>query len=251
MPFWYGEVDAYPRRDPAVLNEDDFNNGPQGWVQLMSGATPEGGPIMLDTEITDNGSRYSLFLQAGTGNQDGVGDCWGAAVAIKRMMRKETAAKVYMEWKWAMGTEFAYTAPRCVMFGLDTCDAGAVRHFFQVRWLSSTDRYQCWHAGAWTDLPGPITYPHAFNENKRNLNHTEAVFDLSNARYDGLRINGVGYGSLSTTPDATLQAYAPSTESLVTFEGGFNALFGIWNSNTTTTTHSWANLAYQRTVISA
>jgi hypothetical protein len=243
-----GEIDVFTRRDPAVMNDDNFNNGPQGWVQLISGQYPEGGPIMLDSEITAHGSRYSLFLQSGTNNMDGVNDCWGGCVAIKRMYRHNPAKKIYMEWLWAFGTEFKYDTPRTVFFGLDTCDAAANRRFFQTRWLAATKAYQVFHNGTWTDLPG-VTYPHAFNENKRNLNHTEVVFDLENNRYDGLRVNGIGYGSLAPTPDGSLNAYGPLVENLPTFEGGFNPVIGFYNSNTDTTTHGWMNLAHQRTVI--
>lgn len=243
-----GELDVFTRRDPAVLNDDDFNNGPQGWVQLISGNYPEGGPIMLDSEITAHGSRYSLFLQSGTGNMDGVNDAWGGCVAIKRMYRHQPAKKVYMEWKWAFGTEFKYDTPRVLFFGLDTCDANAERRFFQYRYRTDNDAYEALHNGVWTTLPG-VTYPHAFNENKRNLNHTEAVFDLENNRYDGLRINGIGYGSLAATPNSSLQPFFPKVEQLVTFEGGFNPIFGFYNSNINSQTHGWANLAHQRTVI--
>lgn len=252
-----GELDVFHRRDTAVLCEDDFNNGPSGWVPLMGSQLP-GGLIMLDSEITDNRSRYSLFLQTGSGNQDGVNDVWGNSWAIKRMHRPQLAKKVYMDFKWAFGTEFDYSSPRQVVFAMDTCDANAVRNFFQVRWLNwdsgtnaAVGRYEVMHNGAWTPLPGPITYPHGFNENKRNLIRTEVVFDLNSACYDGLRINGIGYGSLAPTPDSSLRAFTPGSPTLHTFEGGLNAIFGVNNSNLTATTHSWANLAYQRTVVSA
>ena len=254
-----GELDVFRRRDPAVMNEDDFNNGPSGWVPLMGSQEPEG-VLTLDSEITDNGSRYSLFLQTGSANQDGVGDAWGVCHALKRLARPQTAKKDYMEWKWAFGTEFFYDSPRQVVFALDTCNREAKRNFFELRWLNWTNvptpnnprRYEVRHNGVWTPLivgGQEIVYPHGFNENKRNLIHTEAVFDIENACYDGLRVNGVGYGSLAPTPNADLRSYSPGTVDLPTFEGGFNVMFGINNKNTNAQTHSWANLCYQRTVV--
>lgn len=249
-----GEVDAYPRRDPAVINEDNFNSGTCGWVPLISAQYPEG-VLFLDSEISDPASRYSLFLQTGNGSKDGVSSNWGDCVAIKRCQRPQAAKKVYMEWKWSVGSEFDWNSPRVVIFGLDTCDANAVRGFFQFRYQnwdagSSTRRqqYQMMHNSTWTDVPGGV-YPHGINENKRNLIHTEAVFDLENHCYDGLRVNGLGFGSLAATPNTSLTAYGPAVESLPTFEGGFNPMFAVNNRNDSSTTHAWANLSYQRSVV--
>lgn len=87
------------------------------------------------------------------------------------------------------------------------------------------------------------------NENKRNLHHMEIIFDIEGNCYDGLRLNGRGFGSLAEVSDGSLRAYRPAPEYLVTFASGFNVAFDLRNRVDTAQTRSWANLAYSRGII--
>lgn len=263
-----GEVDAKIQPDFSVLNDDNFNEGPQGWAQLIGGADNTHGPIMLDGEITADGSKHSLFLQTGE-TKATAANRFGSCMALKRLHYPDGAEMIYMRYEWAMGTEFSYKSPRTITFSLDACDKNASRHFWQVRWFnydSSTDTYpKGYQVNAGTDSATDwkfigLPFKHPFNENKRNIQVTEIVYDLLNNRYAGVRANGAGVGVLAASPTAWVTenntpggpALGPADQSLPTFEGSMNPYIQIDNNNTGADTHhSWLNLCRQRTVVTA
>lgn len=242
---------TYRDRNPRVLCDDTFDSGPQGWVQLMGSQYPEG-VISLDSEITFDSSRHSLLLECADGAQDGVSNNWGSCTALKRVWRGNDAGIIECEWVWAYGSQYDTNSPRHVIFGLDTCHpSSSPRYFFQIRWLNydsptttRVTKYQMLTpSNVWVDIPGAVI-DHPWNENKRDLHRTQAQFNLSTGKYEGLRVDGIGFGSFADTPDTTMSAYGPSSQTLGSFKHGNNPFFSIANkSNTASNNHGWANLA--------
>lgn len=254
------ELDVYPGRKPGLLFDDNFNNGTCGWTQLLEVTLPTG-MVLLDTEITYAESRYSLLLS--TENQaNTAARPWGSATAIKRLGRGPTVGKVCYEFWFAWGSLAGQNAPRSIDFGLDQCDPSGNRKFFKFKWMNYDDltgtpsRVTQWcvsHEGgqySFTNsgvaaIPGAVI-DLGYNENKRNINHVECVFDVGAGCYDGLRVNGRGFGSLADTPDNSLRAFSPPAETLTNFKSGFNATFEIRNRVNTNVTKAWANLCRAR-----
>lgn len=247
------EIDVHPRRDPAVLMEDDFNNGAQGWAQLIDIATPRG-VLTLDSEITYGGSAHSLMLST-EDYTDGAAMNWGSAVALKRMARPNGAKTAYADIQWAWGALYGRDTPRFIEFGFDQADPTGTRRYYRFRWHNydeDTDtRIKQWKID---DSTGYISVPgaamdHGYNENKRNLQRLEFEVDLENETYAGLRINGLGFGSLAAVPDNSLRAYSPAAGSLPDFANGFNLCVNLRNCIQTTQTKSWMNIAYAKVVV--
>lgn len=246
------ELDVFPRRDTSVLMEDDFSNGPQGWAQLLDIATPRG-VLTLDPEITYGGSRYSLMLST-EDYPDGANCNWGSCVALKRMSRPTWAKTIYADIQWAWGSRWGNKSPRIIEFGIDQADQNGQRRYFRFRWHNYDEdagtRITQWkvdNAGTYVSIPGAVM-DHGYNENKRNLNRVEFEIDLENSTYAGLRINGLGFGSLAETPDNSLRAWAPAATSLPDFANGLNLCINLRNNIQTTQTKSWMNVAYAKVV---
>lgn len=253
MTFVIGEVNAIPKREPGLIFEDDFNRGTAGWTQLMDVTAPTG-PVLLDSEITYNNSRYSLLLST-EDQANSAGRTWGMGMALKRLGRPKGAQKVYLDYQWAWGSTWGENTPRAIEFGLDQADENGVRRFFMFRWKNydettstRTHQWQVLHNGVYTDIAG-ATVDNGYNENKRNLNRLEMVFDLASGVYDGLRCNNIGFGSLASTPDNSLRAYAPAATTLVPFANGFNPMVSIRNRLNTNSTRCWVNLGYAKGLV--
>lgn len=245
------ELDVYPRRTPGVLCEDNFNNGPSGWTQLLNGTNPTG-PLILDSEIAYAESRYSLLLS--TEDYSDASKPWGFAMAIKRLARPAGVTKIYVDMQWAWGSVAGQNVPRAYEFGIDQADVSGNRRFFIWRWLNYDEagsarvtKWQLLNNGTYTDIPSAVG-DFGYNENKRNLHRLEYVVNVSTGVYDGLRYNGVGFGSLAATPDTTLNAYAPALTTLAPFASGLNVMASIRNRTNTNTTKSWMNIAYCKVV---
>lgn len=246
------ELDVIQKRDPAVLCDDNFNNGPSGWTQLLDVTTPTG-PVILDSEITWDNSRYSLLLST-EDQSNAAGRTWGFAMAIKRLARPAGISKVYYDLRWSWGSTWGENTPRAIEFGIDQADSAGQRRFFMIRWKNydettstRTHQWQVLHNGVYTDIPG-ATVDSGYNENKRNLQRLEMVFDLAAGCYDGLRVAGTGFGSLASTPDNSLRAFSPAASTLVPFANGLNPMVSIRNRNNTTSTRTWVNLAHAKVV---
>lgn len=247
------ETDVYLRRDPSVVMEDNFNNGPNGWTQLLDVTTPRG-VLTLDSEIAYGGSSYSLMLST-EDYIDGAQFPWGSCTAIKRMQRPTYGSTVYGDFQWAWGALHGQNTPRFIEFGIDTADASGVRHYYVFRWHNYDEtagqRITQWKVnnnGSYDSIIGAVM-DHGYNENKRNLQRLEFELDLANSTYAGLRINGLGFGSLAPVPDNSLRTMAPPPTSLPEFANGFNAAVNLRNSINTTATKSWMNLAYAKVVV--
>lgn len=235
-----------------LVCEDDFRNGPSGWVQLLDGNTGAG-VVYLDTEIAYRGSPYSLYI--GTEDYSSADyKPWGYATAIKRLSRGATVNKIYAEWWFGYGSLYGENTPKAIDFGIDQATPAATRRYFKFRWLNYDEgtaarvsKFQMSHTSSWVDVPsGAVNL--GYNENKRNLWHVEAVVDIDDGVYDGLRVNGTGFGSLASTPSSALRSYGPSSSTLAQFASGFNATIDVVNRLNTNSTKAWANLAYFRAV---
>ena len=244
----------------TILFEDNFDNGACNWTQLIH-APAGGGPIRpigvltMDTEISHGGSSSSLMLS--TGDQPNTGGNYGSCMAIKRLSRGPDTGRVFYEFFWSWGSLAGQNTPRAIQFGLDEADENGVRRYYKVRWENwrhvsggsgsgRTMQYQLLLGdNTMLDIPGAV-FEHGYNENKRNLNHLEMIVDLNANVYDGLRINGVGFGSLADVPNDSLRAYGTHTSTLVPFSLGMNATFEVLNRTDTVNTAAWANLAYAR-----
>ncbi|WP_395704872.1 hypothetical protein [Rhodococcus ruber] len=254
MSFVLGEVHAIRKREPGLIAEDNFATGMCNWTQLINGNVPAG-VVYLDSEITHE-SPYSLIL--GTGSQPSWGEgTQGYAASFKRLSRGPSVGKVYMHWKFAYGSVLGTNYPRNVDFGLDQCDPDGERRFFKIRWLNYDET-----AGArvskfqvngdpsstWIDVPGAAV-DLGYNENKRNLWDVEAIFDVEAGLYDGLRVNGLGFGSLAPVPDNALRSLSgPHPHMLAQFKSGMNCGIEVYNRLQVAGTPAWVNLAYFKAV---
>jgi hypothetical protein len=246
------ELDVYPRRDTSVLMEDDFNSGPQGWAQLLDIATPRG-VLTLDSEITYGGSAHSLMLSS-EDYPDSANCNWGSAVALKRMARPVWAETIYADIQWTWGAQYGRDTPRFIEFGIDQADQDGQRRYFRFRWHNyDEDADARIHQWKLDDTSGFVSIAgadmdHGYNENKRNLHRLEFEIDLANNTYAGLRVNGLGFGSLATVPNNSLRAYAPTVGSLPDFANGLNLCVNLRNCIQTSSTRSWMNIAYAKVV---
>ncbi|NDK91022.1 hypothetical protein GYA93_15730 [Gordonia desulfuricans] len=260
MTFVIGEVHAINKREPGLIAEDNFATGHCNWVQLLNGNVGAG-VVYLDSRIVHE-SPYSLCV--GTGYQSSIGEgTQGYGAAFKRLSRGPVLGKVYAHWKFAYGSEGGENYPRNVDFGLDQCDPDGERRFFKIRWLNydeaTSTRVSKFQvngdpASTWIDVPG-AAIDLGFNEAKRNLFDVEAVFDATTGKYDGLRVNGLGFGTLATDsegapqPDATMQALSgPHPHTLNQFKGGMNVGIEVYNRLQVAGSPAWVNLAYFKAV---
>lgn len=267
-----GKVRAIPTPDEGLLWDDDFTNGPSGWVPIISSARPFG-IVSLDSSITHKRSRYSLRCETenyadGTANTN-----WSRSMILKRLWRGSWMRIVRAEWVFAYGAQHGgegeeALAPRDIRFGIDTADFAGARRYFQIRYqlsgeLNATEgaqRLERWQVtgpavNGWTDIPGmgASAYRLGVNENKRNLFRVEMEVNVQTGRYLGLRVNGDGFGSLSADRDNTLLSDlpGPALEQLASFAGCLNPTFMISNriygpATDGNATKCWANLAYTR-----
>lgn len=255
------EIDVIPRRDPALICEDTFDGGLNGWTQLLDGITGTG-PVCLDNEITHQGSKFSMLLMTDDYSYNG-NKPWGSSVAIKRLSRGPSGGKIYAEWWFAYGSLRATATsdtPRNIDFGIDQAAPDGTRRFFKLRWqnwdelaapakIVSEMRLSVSGGTPFVTIPGgSATVNLGVNENKRNLYHVELVVDLDAGVYDGARVNGTGWGSLASTPDTTLRAFGPPSGVLSQFASGLNAAVELCNRTDTNSTKCWANVAYFRMV---
>lgn len=249
--YTFGENLTSLIEQPGLIVDDNFNNGAAGWTQLLDRTKPTG-IILLDSEITYGNSRYSLLMQ--TENQtDTEVNSWGSAMAIKRMYQPNLADSVYMDFYWSWASTFGQNTPRAIDFGLDQCSNSGQRQFFKVRWKNFDEttgqRVHQWqinnNSDVFQDIPG-ATVDCGYNENKRNLYRLECVFDLKNHHHSGVRINGIGFGSLAETPDNSLNSVAPAVETLQPFANGFNPIVQIRNNLQTNNCKCWVNLGRVR-----
>lgn len=266
-----GDVRATPVPDESVLWEDNFTNGPSGWVQIMSSSRPFG-MISLDPAITHKGSRWSLRLDTEDFANGTNAPNWARCMALKRLWRGNWMRIVRAEWVFAYGSRWGgdgeeSMSPRDIRFGLDNCDFTGARRFFGLRYqisgeTNSTEgatRHERWQVqsatvGNWVTIPalGDGVRPLAVNENKRNLFRVELEIDLENGVYNGVSINGDGFGSLAANSDTSISSIpGPQLETLDSFRGCLNPTFTIENRiygpvADGNATACWANLVYSR-----
>lgn len=261
-----GDLAVYPRRQPGLLTEDRFDRSTCGWTQLMEGVHGVG-TMVLDSEITYDGSPYSLLF--GTEDYSYNSDKpWSGIEGIKRMSRGPKLGKIMLTWVWAWGSARAAVTsdtPRTIGGGFDQAAPSGLRQFAKWRWhnydealnqrvsemrLLSAD-------GSFIAVPtgsdGDAKIDPGVNENKRNLWVTRMVLDWDangEVVYDGLAFGGEnswkGWGSLASTPDTSLRAIKPPPHTLTQFAGGCNATWEHTNRTNTNDSKSWSNLAYFR-----
>lgn len=263
-----------PRRnDPQVLFDNTFDKGLGGFVQLMHDTRPIG-VLGLDTDYTYDDSRHSMLLSTedyAWGGTEANWKNWGQCTAIKRMSRGATLGRVKFDVWWAWGSLYGQNSPRCFNFGIDQADPDGNRKYFNYRWVNWLDdsgagsRVTKWqvmtYSGGttvWQDLTNGVQ-DYGYNENKRNLIHTEMVFDIDAGVYDGLRVNGMGIGggSLSdgtgdpdpVNPSNPMRALgSPMPETLAIFKNGFNCVIDLINRQNITSTKSWMHVARAKAV---
>lgn len=250
-------------RAPKVIAEDTFDRGTCGWTQLVEGVHGTG-PMVLDSEITYGESRHSLLFMTGE-HSFSSHKPWGNASGIKRLSRGPSVGKVLATWKFAYGgprSGDTSAHPRNIDFGIDQATPEGLRRFFKARWLNydettstrvSEMRIDVAKQGGgreYITVPvgpaGDAKVALGVNENKRNLWTVELAVDVDAGVYDGLRVNGKGWGSLAPVPDNSLRAYGPEPHNLAQFASGFNACFEVCNRIETDASTAWANLAYFR-----
>ena len=237
-----------------VLSDDKFDNGPQGWGQLIDATSPRG-PISLDTYGAIG--KYALTVQ--TENQAETSSAgWSTAMALKRLTRWKGDGRYMMEVWWGWASQSDKTRPRAFEFGIDTEGAdNTSRRFYKFRWLNydeaNSARVTKWQmqtssedTPAFTDVPGGVM-DLPYNENKRNLVYTAMVFDLGSGVYDGLQVNEyLKLGSLANSPDTSLRAYSVQTSTLADYVHGMNLCCVIRNRTNAAKTKALLHIARVR-----
>lgn len=258
-----------------VLAEDFFKESNCGWTQLVGSQYPHG-PVMHDQEYGYGDGGGTLVLECGDGAKAAT-DNRTECMAAKRMWRgssQHIGGYVDMQWVWYWGSQYNTTSPHYVQFGLDCASpTDNPRMFFQIRWLnydptttSRVTEYQVntgtsdsptwtniptasWQASAGTGDASSNVYPHGWNENKRDWHMVRARFDVQNAQYVGMMIDGDPHGIYTgvSADETAWRALGPTTETLDTFQNGFNGWFAIGNNSANPiNNHCWAGLGYFR-----
>lgn len=265
--------------NPRVLIDTNFNNGLGGFVQLTD-HTENIGVLGLDTDRTYGDSRYSMLLST----EDYAWGktptwSWSSCTAIKRMGRGDYVGRLKLDVWWAYGSVFGQNAPRGVRFCIDQSSPQGERRYFMYQYLNfddaanaRTSKFQvlCDKSATgglvreWVDVPGGAVQL-GYNENKRGMWHTEFVFDINGARYDGMRVNstGIGGGSLADGygPPAPINAGNPmralgepllenvAQGNIDSFDSGLNITIDLVNRQNVTTSKAWVHVARCRAEI--
>lgn len=252
-------VKTYVQRNPRVIfGPDDFSNGPCGWTHINNGNTFTA-PLLPASYPSIDGPSLQLTTEDGTPVS---GVPWNYAMAIKRGAYPFDATKVRFDLHLSIAAPHSgspWSGPRNIDIGLDTGYSSATgsnnnRAFYRLRYLINDEaatgpnmRFQVSQGGlgiaaasTFTDCVAadgttPITYPLGYNENKRDPMHIQLEVNLANRTYLGMSVNGIGYGSMATTPDNTFSSLGTASidrltsGGYATFYGGFNASVEVYN----------------------
>jgi hypothetical protein len=229
-------LDFWPRG--KVLFEDTFNDGLDGWTELMTGTSPVPGPIWT-SRITSRGSG-GMLLQTGDALDNTK---FGTAVGIKRLMMPFYdgihLAKIGSEYLFDFSSEYP-DRPRAFDFGLDTQTPSGTRHWYKIRFQNydesasqQTTKWQVLSGNAYADIPGAGGFT-IWNEGKANMFHIKFVVDLEAQKYVSFWVNGKSF-DLSGFSAPTLEPYAAN------FEHGMNYTVEVRN-RTDASRPNWCRL---------
>lgn len=211
----------FPPRYSQVIAHDNASTGFRSWVPLHDGNEPrgmggfDGSALVLMTEDRPSmGDNAAQFHTSG----------W-----LNRLTLPAGADRVYLRWEWAARLWRGSTFSKGFEFGLDTDDGGVPgsfapangnRYLMMNRCLLYDEAEAIYYGGKWqhtsgavsspgwtdmTDSVGeeitPFKYPRlgmGQNYGKVLRQFTEQVLNVNTFQFEGLRHNGVGFGSLPT-----------------------------------------------------
>lgn len=259
------EPTQFPPRYSQVLLHDNGATGFRNWAPLFDGNQPRGA-----------GCFDGNALQIVTEDRPSTGDAaaqFHTSGWLNRLTWPAGATKVYLRWEWSSeifrGTNFV----KGFAFGLDVDDGGDPGTFAPANGRRKLMLMRCtmfdesetkYYGGKWqmqtgdaaapaftdvtansgVDKVSPFAFPRlgvGQNYNKRLRQVTEQVFDIVTMKYEGLRHNGIGFGSLPDgtgyTPTAPVKATnlsttAPAATTDDQFVNGFNIYAQIDNRST-------------------
>jgi len=255
-----------------VMNDDTFDAGMQGWVQLFTpGGTGAswGGPS--STYITGTLNRITYATPRLMARTPDVAAA--QIMGIKRLSQPSTSGgEVLLEfWTHMSLVNLDVSRPLYFWWGVDSELANGNRNFCEVAWTnyntSSSSRpltfqYQSQN-GTWVNLPtpagfDPLTY--AANENKAGpiayvaLLVNTATGYLDGFRYDnaggtialgGLAPNGYNAASIAAFNATYGQCFAAGN--VVSYGNGLNPAFGVVNRPDASATSASIEIFHQRT----
>lgn len=248
-------VKVYRERSPQVLFDDEFDNGPCGWTQLMGGGygapygdNAAGGAISLVSWPSLDGGNSLEFHSE---------DIAPSSPSADPMILKRTTRMADVDGRNMIGFEvwFAYKAlhfgsitPRAFDFGMDTATSDGHRRFGKFR-LFTNDGSNKWQIatgaspGTFTDIPGSNGLIVGINENKVGWNKLEFRWDLVTHTYTGLVVNGTPFGTEVGGPALPAGNTFVDEGILAPFANGQNFCVQIRNRTDTSNSKVWAYLA--------
>lgn len=227
MGFIFGAVDSvntpdmsFPPRHSRVILHDNSATGFRSWAPLHDANQPrgmggfDGAALVLMTEdkptTGDNSAQFHT-------------SAW-----LSRLTIPAAATRVYLRWEWAIRIYRGGTFSKGPQFGLDIDDGGVAGSFapangnryLMMQRCTMFDEAGTYYGGKWqyqsgavatpamtnlTDYQGALISPFKYprmgvgqNYGKVLRQYSEQVLDVTNFRYEGLRHNGIGFGSLPT-----------------------------------------------------
>lgn len=236
---------SFPPAYSRVILHDNQSTGFRSWVPLHDGNQPrgmggfDGSALVSMTEDRKAwGDVASVFHSSG----------W-----LSRLTLPAGASRIYLRWEWAIRLWRGDNYSKGPSFGLDTDDGGDPgtfapahgRRYLLTNRCNLFDEAGVYYGGKWQassggvtapgmadlkdhegDLISPFKYPRmgvGQNYGKVLRQYTEQVLNVVDFRFEGLRHNGVGFGSLPTgggyAPDAASNPRADELTGVVPSAG--------------------------------
>lgn len=251
-------VKVFRERSPRVLFDDEFEDGPCGWVQLMGGGysapygdNAAGGAMgLVSWPSLDGGNSLEFHSE----------DAAPSTPSADPMVLKRLTRPAAVDGRNLIGFEvwFAYKnlhsagiTPRAFDFGLDTATDAGARKFGKFR-LFTNDGSNKWQMasgaapGTFTDIPSSGGLVVGINENKVGWNKLEFYYDIVTHTYAGLIVNGTPFGTEvggAALPSAAGVNGFVDEGTLAPFSNGLNFCVQIRNRTDTSDSKTWAYLA--------
>lgn len=227
----------FPHTD--LLFDDSFDDGFEGWVELMDIATPKA-PLSLTSYPVMSG-RHALKLSTANTQDAGI---HGHCTALKRLTRAKEGILYFDLW-FSWGSAYPPNTPRVLQFGIDT-QTTTDRNFWKWRFVNfdeaTNTRVRKWvvssgTADTYIDIPGAsgasVDVP--YNENKQNYCYVKFGLDMVKNRYHSFQIYDQVF-------DLTTLGAPPTDYFTNLFDHGLNFIVDIYNRNSTPNSQAWMTI---------
>jgi hypothetical protein len=255
----------FPPRHSKIICHDNASTGFPTWAPLFDGSQPRGAGCF-------DGRALQIMSEDRPTTGDNAAQ-FHTSAWLNRLTWPAGATKIYLRWEWGAeifrGTNFT----KGFAFGLDIDDGGDPGNFAPANGRRKLMMMRCtmfdesetkYYGGKWqyqtgdanapsfadftansgADKISPFAFPRigvGQNYNKLLRQVTEQVFDISALKYEGLRHNGIGFGSLPdgsghnaavNTKNTNMPSVSPAASIDDQFVNGFNIYAQIDNRST-------------------